>query len=133
MCNSAALSQHLLLSPTDRLREVKGLWHEILGSGPVWIMKLRILAGGRGCITSTPKSANFSKKSRFWPKNERSFCIPWPKNAERPYLASRKHSREERVFQEFQEDSDPVQPPTLWPLCLRVAHPTRLASLRLPP
>jgi len=43
---------------------------------------------GRGCITSTPKSVNFSY---FWPKtpkNERGFCIPWSKFAERPYLAS---------------------------------------------
>jgi len=56
---------------------------------------------GRGCITSTPKSADFS---HFWqkrPKNERSFCIPWPKNAERPYLASWKHGQEEGIFAWF--------------------------------
>jgi len=44
--------------------------------------------GGRGCITSTPNPANFSI---FWQKrakNERGFCIPGPKIAERPYLAS---------------------------------------------
>jgi len=40
-----------------------------------------------GCITSTPKSADFSKKQRFWPKNERASCMPGPKNGERPYLA----------------------------------------------
>jgi len=41
----------------------------------------------RGYITSTPKSALFSKK---WPKtakNERASCMPGPKNGERPYLA----------------------------------------------
>jgi len=40
------------------------------------------------CITSTPKSAEKSKK---WPKTakyERGFCIPRSKFAERPYLAS---------------------------------------------
>jgi len=45
-------------------------------------------ARGRGCITSTPKSGDFSI---FWqkrPKNERDSCMPGPKNAERPYLAS---------------------------------------------
>jgi len=41
-----------------------------------------------GCITSTPKSVNFSKKHEKWPKYERDFCIPVAKNAERPYLAS---------------------------------------------
>jgi len=41
----------------------------------------------RGCITSTPKSADFSKKHEKWPKYERDSCIPGPKNGERPYLA----------------------------------------------
>jgi len=40
-----------------------------------------------GCITSTPKSADFSKKSRFSAKYERGFCMPRTKNGERPYLA----------------------------------------------
>jgi len=55
-------------------------------------------ARGRGCITSTPKSGDFSD---FWPKtpkNERGFCIPRPKNAERPYLASRKPSLLDPIF-----------------------------------
>jgi len=46
-----------------------------------------ILASDRGCITSTPKSAEKVKKRRFWPKYERDSCIPRPKNGERPYLA----------------------------------------------
>jgi len=45
-------------------------------------------ARDRGCITSTPKSGDFSKKHEKRAKNERGFCIPRPKNAERPYLAS---------------------------------------------
>jgi len=44
----------------------------------------------RGCITSTPKSVNFSKKSEKWPKYERDSCIPGPIFAERPYLATPK-------------------------------------------
>jgi len=58
---------------------------------PAWGWKPWKMAGCRGCITSTPKSVNFS---HFWqktPKNERGFCIPRPKIAERPYLASWKH------------------------------------------
>jgi len=47
----------------------------------------RIRPTDPGCITSTPKSVNFSKKSEKWPKNERGFCMPGPKNGERPYLA----------------------------------------------
>jgi len=42
---------------------------------------------GRGYITSTPKSAEFLKKTRKWRKYERDSCIPEPKNGERPYLA----------------------------------------------
>jgi len=45
-------------------------------------------ADGRGCITSTPKSAEFSKKQRFWRKYERDSCMPGAKNGERPYLAA---------------------------------------------
>jgi len=41
----------------------------------------------RGYITSTPKSADFLKKQRFWRKYERDSCMPEPKNGERPYLA----------------------------------------------
>jgi len=55
--------------------------------------------GGRGCITSTPKSGDFSI---FWqkrPKNERDSCMAVSKNAERPYLASRKPSLGEAYFQ----------------------------------
>jgi len=42
-------------------------------------------ARGRGCITSTPKTAHFAKKQRFWAKYERSSCMPVQKNGERPY------------------------------------------------
>jgi len=41
--------------------------------------------GRRGCITSTPKTADFGEKWRFWPKYERSSCMPLAKNGERPY------------------------------------------------
>jgi len=41
----------------------------------------------RGYITSTPKSADFLKKTCFWAKNERACCMPGAKNGERPYLA----------------------------------------------
>jgi len=45
---------------------------------------------GRGCITSTPKTADFGEKWRFWPKYERSSCMPRRKNGERPYPEPRK-------------------------------------------
>jgi len=46
--------------------------------------------GGRGCITSTPKTTDFGEKRHFWPKYERSSCMPWRKNGERPYPEPRK-------------------------------------------
>jgi len=43
--------------------------------------------GGRGYITSTPKSGHFLKKQQKRAKYERASCMPGPKNGERPYLA----------------------------------------------
>jgi len=39
----------------------------------------------RGCITSTPKTADFREKWLFLRKYERDSCIPFSKNGERPY------------------------------------------------
>jgi len=41
----------------------------------------------RPCITSTPKSTVFLKKTQKTAKYERDSCIPEAKNGERPYLA----------------------------------------------
>jgi len=43
------------------------------------------LGSGRGCITSTPKTADFREKPRKCPKYERDSCMPRRKNGERPY------------------------------------------------
>jgi len=55
--------------------------------GMSWAWGMPVLCRRRGYITSTPKSADFSKKQRFWPKNERASCMPGRKIGERPYLA----------------------------------------------
>jgi len=39
----------------------------------------------RGCITSTPKTTDFREKLQKTRKYERSSCMPWRKNGERPY------------------------------------------------
>jgi len=73
-------------------------------------MQLRHLGlPDRGYITSTPKSADFSKKHEKWPKNERSSCIPQPKIGERPYLAPPKTLRKTPIFLDF----DPIFPPII--------------------
>jgi len=59
------------------------------------------LAADRGYITSTPKSADFSKKHEKTPKNERSSCIPLAKNGERPYLAPPKTQFSDPIFALF--------------------------------
>jgi len=66
---------------------------------------------GRGYITSTPKSAEFLKKTQKWLKNERDSCIPEPKNGERPYLA--------------------VPEPTFWGLFFRLFFAILLHHLHL--
>jgi len=57
-----------------------------------------------GCITSTPKSADFSKKHEKWAKYERDSCIPQPKNGERPYLATSETPFLGVIFGLFLED-----------------------------
>jgi len=64
----------------------------------------------RGYITSTPKSTTFSKKTRFWTKNERASCIPQPKNGERPYLAVPEPTFWGAIFGLFYQLSVPIHP-----------------------
>jgi len=82
------LSHHTSYRPNPSdIHPTPPLTHANNTPPPQAITEARIMPDGRGCITSTPKSAHFSSKSWFWAKNERACCMPDPIFAERPYLA----------------------------------------------
>jgi len=86
----------MIIEDTTKPQNVYECERITVGSPTPWLncgvghRSLPFSAAWRGYITSTPKSADFSKKHRFWPKNERASCMPPPKFAERPYLAGPK-------------------------------------------
>jgi len=85
-------------------------------------------ADGRGCITSTPKSAEFSKKQRFWRKYERDSCMPGAKNGERPYLAVPKPAFWDPFFGAF----SPISVATLPNVTHLFYYPATLILIYLP-
>jgi len=77
----------------------------------------------RGCITSTPKSDDFSKKVEKTRKYERDSCIPGPKNGERPYLAPSVPSFLDPFLARFSATFCSPQPP--WSLRLPLPNTTQ--------